>query len=411
VGALSKNSNIYESFCKKSFYIAVFFMIAVPLLAVETPKVLSIIPIICTFFLLFNLSKDNFKPRKSEWVMFGYIGVFTLFAIGHSFVFSVTDDSIERVQKIIPLLFVGGVFLYLLGRSPKIKPDLICNLVMGVCGVAAVFVIIETTFDAPVYRYLRDVQDNPRYYGMVFNRGAVAIVAFFLTAFFLSNKKKTLFALGCLLAVILMCLNIESQSAQLGLIFGLLFFYAFPIKYKFFTWALLFVVLAYVVSFPFIIPLIFNLVPEEGFANPLLQQSYATYRLDIWDFVSRKIQENAVFGHGLEFSRGYTDFDMSNKFYTRDSILHPHNSILQIWIELGAVGVAFFMTMLANLYIFLCKRGNDVLKKTSITMLMFFMLLNSFSYGLWQGWWIGLMFLTSGLILLVSHQRDAYKES
>jgi len=157
--------------------------------------------------------------------------------------------------------------------------------------------------------------------------------------------------------------------------------------------------------------LIFNLVPEEGFANPLLQQSYATYRLDIWDFVSRKIQENAVFGHGLEFSRGYTDFDMSNKFYTRDSILHPHNSILQIWIELGAVGVAFFVTILANLYIFLCKRGNDVLKKTSITMLMFFMLLNSFSYGLWQGWWIGLMFLTSGLILLVSHQRDAYKES
>jgi len=184
VGALSKNSNIYESFCKKSFYIAMFFMIAIPLLAVETPKVLSIIPIICTFFLLFNLSKDNFKLRKSEWIMFGYIGVFTLFAIGHSFVFSVTNDSIERVQKIIPLLFVGGVFLYLLG------------------------------------------------YGMVFNRGAVAIVGFFLTAFFLSNKKKTLFALGCLLAVILMCLNIESQSAQLGLIFGLLSFYAFPIKYK-----------------------------------------------------------------------------------------------------------------------------------------------------------------------------------
>ena len=69
-----------------------------------------------------------------------------------------------------------------------------------------------------------------------------------------------------------------------------------------------------------------------------------------------KILEKPLFGHGIFSSRVIGDqhkiINNQNKMLSAIP-LHPHNSILQVWLELGFIGIILF-------YIFLYKIINKI---------------------------------------------------
>ena len=123
------------------------------------------------------------------------------------------------------------------------------------------------------------------------------------------------------------------------------------------------------------------------------------HRRVIWSFSKEKILERPLFGYGIFSSRfigyKYKIINRENKILSAIP-LHPHNSILQIWLELGVVGIILF-------YIFLCMIINKIyqIKKInrqyaafSLASLFQIFLIGQFSYGFWQTWWISIIFIS-----------------
>ena len=78
-------------------------------------------------------------------------------------------------------------------------------------------------------------------------------------------------------------------------------------------------------------------------------ESKIIHRRVIWSFSKQKILERPLFGHGIFSSR-----DIGDQYKILDNVnqilpaipLHPHNNILQIWLELGVVGIILFYIFL-----------------------------------------------------------------
>ena len=79
--------------------------------------------------------------------------------------------------------------------------------------------------------------------------------------------------------------------------------------------------------------------------------------------------------------------------------LHPHNAPLQLWLELGAVGVVIFIGLL-GLLIWRWQRdfakGNGLPLIAGVLTAIF--VVYNISFGLWQGWLIFSLILLFAII-------------
>ncbi|HEY8611170.1 MAG TPA: O-antigen ligase family protein [Roseomonas sp.] len=154
---------------------------------------------------------------------------------------------------------------------------------------------------------------------------------------------------------------------------------------------------------PFLMPL--ALRPDLAAHAPLS----SLHRMLIWDFAMERARERPVLGWGMEASRnlpGGRD-NPSIESMARLGVvpegerawllkpgverlsLHPHNGALQIWLELGWVGLA-----LAALAVLAMGWGAapvvaGVLASAAVTFLA--------SFGIWQAWWLATQALAAAL--------------
>lgn len=125
------------------------------------------------------------------------------------------------------------------------------------------------------------------------------------------------------------------------------------------------------------------------------------HRVEIWHFSATKISEKPLLGWGFDASRnidgGNTQFvlelpDGSEKIFPGIGLLplHPHNGILQVWLEMGAVGAVlltllFFglgksLAAITNAY---GRLGGAMASASTASALCVGLL----SFGQWQSWW------------------------
>lgn len=119
------------------------------------------------------------------------------------------------------------------------------------------------------------------------------------------------------------------------------------------------------------------------------------HRAAIWSFAAEKILEKPAFGWGLHASRtmpeGKVQFAPGAEFLP----LHPHNAALQFWLELGLVGaVAAAAAILA-----LGRRiqGDRATRAALAGTLLAAFAVGSVGYGIWQGWWMGALWILVAL--------------
>ena len=179
------------------------------------------------------------------------------------------------------------------------------------------------------------------------------------------------------------------------------------------------------VLFTLVTPAIPNLLPDPEDPQSNLSRYYALsdiHRYMIWNTTYNHIKDKPIFGHGLDSTRAlYSHEDRittkvimkatgeSAGILAEPIPLHPHNAFLQVWLELGVVGaglLAFFLVKILNLVQKVTRNHWEAavcygVFTTGLTI-------SSLSYGIWQSWWLGSLFL-AGAFMAVTIQGSANK--
>ncbi|OAN49232.1 hypothetical protein A6A04_03715 [Paramagnetospirillum marisnigri] len=140
------------------------------------------------------------------------------------------------------------------------------------------------------------------------------------------------------------------------------------------------------------------------------------HRLAIWQFTGQRIDERPLLGWGLDSSRalpgGEDDIPVTLKFVDepREEAtnckpgrvcvmqlqalpLHPHNFVLQVWVELGAVGAFLFCGMVVA--ILRARGGADPGTSTALAVIATSAMVAMAGYGIWQIWWLSALWLSA----------------
>ncbi len=162
----------------------------------------------------------------------------------------------------------------------------------------------------------------------------------------------------------------------------------------------------YVVAIPFVT----RLIPPpqviwEEFRHfpPSLQ-----HRLFIWSFTSQRIAEKPLLGWGMNSAKIIPggDHDVSvglrqSKLLWRALPLHPHNAVLQWWLELGLVGALIATFGVTSLITVLWRRRDSAARIAGAASLGAAMVVSLLSFGAWQSWWLAGMVIVAWMFKIL----------
>ena len=133
-------------------------------------------------------------------------------------------------------------------------------------------------------------------------------------------------------------------------------------------------------------------------------------RIFIWQSAAERIAEKPLTGWGQNASRFFSrDADkVSLGITTIEPIpLHPHNGILQWWLELGAIGAAFGAAVLMALLAAIARLPSKVDRRGAAATLFTTLFVASISYGIWQGWWMGIYWFAAIFLVAIAEPAPA----
>lgn len=388
----------------------VMAMCLVPVISVIMPRFTGIgPPLIALVFTLFHYAAFRRLPSFT-WKFFIWALTFpALMAL--SSLWSVTPDaSLERAVKIIPVMLSGAV-LWDLGRTLERDAALSFRKYFPFAVLlSAAICFIDMFGNAALYQLFHSNEfPGKKFNYSRLNRSIIVLLFACVPAFFclqhgqFSKRAKNIFmiVLGFLFIAVLAAS--ESLSAQLAFVLMLIFYFLFPYGKKW-AWGLLTALIAFgTIAAPWLAQWMFIFLPPLMPHSAVMKNSYANIRLEIWDYVSRRILENPLYGFGAEATRGIEDFQAANIYIKTAKILHPHNYALQLWIEFGIIGVIIGLIFLNNLLRTLQKLDIRY-SRYLLPLFIAIMLIASTAYGLWQGWWIGMFCLLFGYAALMMNE-------
>lgn len=148
-------------------------------------------------------------------------------------------------------------------------------------------------------------------------------------------------------------------------------------------------------------PLLTSLIPPPLLSFGHMPRALWTlhHRLTIWRFVGGNIFHRPLVGFGLESSRilgGGQVLHLPQGVDEPLLPLHPHDGGLQVWLELGAVGVVLLILTLAAVAAALRRRAANTppfaVGCAAATLVTGFVVAEA-SFGLWQSWWLSALWL------------------
>jgi exopolysaccharide production protein ExoQ len=155
-------------------------------------------------------------------------------------------------------------------------------------------------------------------------------------------------------------------------------------------------------------------------AVPSLKSS-AKHRLAIWRFASDHIMERPIVGWGIDASRAipggletagaYMNLPVEADLGGNAMPLHPHNAILQLWLELGIVGSLLGVGLVS----WIVWRGGKGDQANSRAVALAAIVAATapllLSFGIWQAWWQSALWLIASFMLAIRQDHDRASHS
>ena len=133
----------------------------------------------------------------------------------------------------------------------------------------------------------------------------------------------------------------------------------------------------------------------------------------IWKNTAGHIEQKPVLGGGFDTARGlYSVKDRVQYAFPKEISgqayqvqyepipLHPHNAVLQVWLELGAVGALFGLGLLLSILRAIGRMmDNRLYRAAALGMFTAGLALASISFGIWQSWWLSSILLSAAFLI------------
>ena len=199
----------------------------------------------------------------------------------------------------------------------------------------------------------------------------------------------------------------DSLGAFLGLAVGTLVVVAVLYRPAPALKALIVILAVGIVSAPLIVrlmpdgrTLIERNVPESYLFGP---------RLYIWNNTVDRIVQKPLAGWGLNTSSTFSRHDEAEGvgYLIMEAIpLHPHNAVLQWWLELGLIGAALGGAIVVGLAAAIRRQIDDPWRAgLAAATLAAAVGIATLSYSIWQSWWMGACWLIG--VFVVSFSRPS----
>jgi len=267
---------------------------------------------------------------------------------------------------------------------------------------SCLLVVSELTFGSPIRGALGASTEEFR-----LNRAAVAFALMLPLLFLVEGSKKRVFTNLALIALVWIATFMSiSEAAKLAVVVvtGTLILSSFIGS----RWLVLLCglsVLATHLFAPFIAIAMYTFISREAVAS--LSMAFAGHpyhfiRLEIWWAHALQILEAPILGQGLQASLWAVDaYQGSNPAIIRGlSYGHPHNVSIQIWYELGLVGLLLSIGLIVLLLRLLLQLP-DHQKKVAASLMMGIWAVAYVSHGAWQHWWWAIVGSTAVLFTIL----------
>lgn len=376
---------------------------ALPVIGVISPRFLGFAPAALglVFFIVERIRFGQW-PVLNRLYLISALSITALAALS-SFWAMDTAFALERSMK-VGLVVFGGCTLAALLRITGL-PSWFYKIFPVCLVLAGLYCLSELITRGFIYHAWRGTEIHEFNVSMI-NRAVMVFVLLLLPTLALvqfanlSDRLKKLLSILLLSVTAILMLYTDSQSAHLVVLVSAIFWLGYPLIKRLGWLGLSIPVIAGILVMPWLVQYLYNSMAAAVADMPWMAQAFAANRLEIWDFIARKALESPFYGFGIEATRHIEHFDTPLLYADHDHVLHPHNAVLQIWMEFGALGgvalcgfITFVLRAITQL--------PDQNAKMCLAVFMAVLGVSCTSYGLWQGWWIGLFTLIAALCVHV----------
>jgi exopolysaccharide production protein ExoQ len=367
---------------------------------------------------------------KGDLISISLVAGFVLAAL--SGLWSLTPVESLRTALALAVTFVGGIILL---RGAALLEDtdrrFIGNALLIGGAIGLVLVAVEQTQDGILTRAIRHLvgkeTDSNIDFGIRLNPAGTLVALFTwplaLVLFGRLSRSLAVIAIAASVGVILLS---ESEAPIFAFTVGAIVFAISLTFRRVAAIGLAVLIIAGVALAPVIVGFLPDPVAQDSRLPEFSRGSSKTFnsvyhRFYIWQTAVGHILQNPMLGLGFDTSRALYGQDSKRsvvffpgqpekswKGVFEPIPLHPHNGILQIWLELGALGAFILIGLLTGILRGIDRAAIGALEKaichgvftTAIT-------LASVSFGIWQSWWLSAIFLIAALtVAATSNSRN-----
>lgn len=394
-------------------WIVVFLL---PPLAIFASKGTVIVFAVLALLSLVSLLRSHGWPQFSP-ILSVALAVFLALSVA-SALWAV--NAHETLSRALQVAGIGIGALFLLGRAKDINPQDAARLEMALAlGLACAlgFLVFESVTQAWLTRFFHGLLGAPPEevrgridFNTFLKNGCVTLALLMPIALHILQKRYgKILALGgfCAALTALLIVPIPSGAALCALFIGCFLMLLAKWRMQFVALCLSAVFASAIAFLPWGIA---HMPPPQNYLHvePRLAD-HMVPRLVIWRFTGGKILERPFLGWGLDSARSLPGAEdlvpvtltlSSGETYNMGELpslpLHPHNLILQVWLELGGAGALILMGFSLAL-IRHCSRDN-ILGPIKLGTLAAAFTVANLAFGAWQSWWLATLALIAALL-------------
>jgi len=332
---------------------------ALPVLPIFSDKAIVPLSVVAALALLVIAYKDNALRNAGRFDKFLWLslGAYLCVAVLSSVLGDTWAGGLTALAKLFGLTLIALVLIPY--RTKLTAADIrwvAYALVVGIL-VSMSWICINILYETMLYAQDVNYLNKIGLYGYFWFKPAstVMTITSLIAGIYLQRAGKPIFAIILVICSSSICYWIGSRTAGYGMFVALFagLVYQCLGKHRLKT------TLA-VLAFTFLLPVWIETAdfkPEQISAHLNTQSSSSNsivYRLHIWRFVADKIAEKPVLGWGAGASRRLGTDDVGVLVDPTFGILgepipiHPHNAIMQVWLEFGLVGALFIYSLIAR---------------------------------------------------------------
>lgn len=286
------------------------------------------------------------------------------------------------------------------------------TIVVGVFVFVLVVLLIEGLTGAWLHRQIRPEDALPRegewvpYLEMVAARGTAMLApfCFLVAALIVSMTKRKVLGLSFVTLSCVSAYRLPMEASAIAILVGSVVYALTYWQPRFAVNTVFLVCLTAMLLSPFAVSSFVNQTYLDSIEVEISRNE--AQRLAIWEFTAHEILKRPVLGHGFDSSRVIGARDNAVEGTNWQALpLHPHNAFLQIWLELGLIGIALTGCVLwASWRKILSKSDDSEACAVYIATFCAVLTIALISFGVWQYWWIAMWGLLGGALTLLPRQ-------